>query len=155
MADVFSNSSAFYSDDFGGLVTRAFDPLGSEMVFNADQAERDRQFNAAEAQKYRDWTEYMSNTQYTRGAANMLEAGLNPYSMYGSSGSGASFSGGTAASAGSGARIGSGSVSLLSRAASAVIDAGLSVLTKGVSTLFTRDKGDDKYSRRRIGFTRD
>lgn len=35
-------------------------------------------FNAEEAQKQRDWQEYMANTIYTRSVKNMREAGINP-----------------------------------------------------------------------------
>lgn len=43
------------------------------------------QFNADEAQKNRDFQEQMSNTQYTRAAADMKNAGLNPILAAGSS----------------------------------------------------------------------
>lgn len=55
------------------------------------------QFNADEAQKQRDWEEYMSNTSYQRQVKDMQAAGVNPaMAMNGSSG--ASTPSGSAAS---------------------------------------------------------
>lgn len=57
-------------------------------------AQEANEFNASEAQKQRDWQEYMSSTQYQRTVADMKEAGVNPAlamsNGVASSGSGAS-----------------------------------------------------------------
>ena len=55
-------------------------------------------FNAAEAQKQRDYEEYMSNTAFQRQTADMQAAGVNPALMYGNGSSGASTPSGNAAS---------------------------------------------------------
>lgn len=58
--------------------------------------EAERAFNSAEAQKNRNWQEYMSNTQVQRLMKDFEAAGLNPYlainQLSGSVGSGSSAS---------------------------------------------------------------
>lgn len=57
------------------------------------------QFSAQEAQKQRDWEQYMSNTSYQRAMEDLKEAGLNPAMLYASGGQGASTPNGASASA--------------------------------------------------------
>lgn len=51
--------------------------------FTASQAELDRAYNSAEAQKNRDWQEFMSNTAVSRQVADLRNAGLNPAMLMG------------------------------------------------------------------------
>lgn len=52
-----------------------------QQQFNAEEALKQREFSSAEAQKARDWQEYMSNTNYQRMRADMEAAGYNPASI--------------------------------------------------------------------------
>ena len=47
-------------------------------IFLADQAYKVRQFNQAEAQKGRDFSERMANTSWQRSVKDMRAAGVNP-----------------------------------------------------------------------------
>lgn len=59
---------------------RAWSEAQSALAWSRDMDALQMQmaFNAAEAQKQRDWQERMANTVYTRSVANMREAGINP-----------------------------------------------------------------------------
>lgn len=92
------------------------------------------QFSAQEAQKNRDWQERLSNTAYSRAVADMKNAGLNPYLMYGSA-SAASTPAGAVAS------VGAGGVNARSKGVSSLINAVLGLVGSAVK-LGTMSKAD-------------
>lgn len=71
----------------------------AERVADRINADYQNKFNASEAQKHRDFEEYMSSTAYQRMMADAKKAGINPYYLIQNS-SGSSSPAGSAASSG-------------------------------------------------------
>lgn len=92
----------------------AWQGLGNLFTGNLDWQRQQllNQFNSAEAEKSRNWQEYMSNTSYQRMVKDMSLAGLNPYLAYNQGGA-STPSGSTARSAGAPSSAGKGWSSLI------------------------------------------
>lgn len=74
------NSAGWSQSGTNAMDARSWSEAQSALAWNRDMSAMDKvmAFNAAEAQKQRDWQERMANTVYTRSVANMREAGINP-----------------------------------------------------------------------------
>lgn len=76
----------------GNLYEKASSAIDNWLTGNRDWSRTQQQnaFNASEAQKNRDWQEYMSNTAYSRAYKDLTSLGINPYVMFGGGASAAS-----------------------------------------------------------------
>lgn len=96
-ASIASQASNLSYDD----VINQIKTLSAENTAKSQElAEKQWQFNAEEAQKSRDWQEYMSNTSIQRFVQDAEKAGVNPILWY--AGSGSSVGSGATASGSSG-----------------------------------------------------
>lgn len=57
---------------------RQLELLNRQISYNTAAAQADRAFNAAEAQKARDWQDQQNRTQYLRAAEQFKQLGINP-----------------------------------------------------------------------------
>lgn len=94
-----SDNLLFDSDSAKGLSDQPQKGLSDQPQsdLGVQYSNPEMQFNAIEAQKNRDWQEYMSNTAYSRAIADLKKNGINPYAVL-SGFNGASTPGGSSAS---------------------------------------------------------
>lgn len=70
-----------YSDITDANPNQSFSDAFGRTINNFSGATAKMQYESSEAQKNRDWQEYMSNTAYQRQIADMKAAGINPASI--------------------------------------------------------------------------
>ena len=81
-ASMFNQSMAFNSQQNDLAWERSQQNWSQTADYNAQQNALAQQYNSAEAEKQRQWQEYMSNTSYQRAMEDMRKAGLNPILAY-------------------------------------------------------------------------
>lgn len=115
-----------FLNDFGTTIMDAGSFLGKSagkawntITGKTELLEKEQAFNSAEAQKQRDWQEYMSNTSHQREVSDLNSAGLNPILSSGGTGSGTPTGSSASSNAGSPAgNVFNGIAAILSSAAS-------------------------------------
>lgn len=84
----FASSNSGYTNLSGALNnvltgntdwTRQLESQQIAQNFTAEQLAKEREFNASEAQKLRNWQTEMSNSAYSRAIADLKKNGINPY----------------------------------------------------------------------------
>ncbi|QCS36316.1 minor capsid protein [Capybara microvirus Cap1_SP_240] len=144
-----------YDNGVGNWWSNSIDSKSLDKIFNAQQAGIERQFNASEAEKQREWEQMMSNTAYQRAVEDIKSAGLNPYILYGTGGSPASTPTGTSARSSGAAASGNGStvVDLLKTVANTALKA----VTVGAAIKSANVKLPEStaYKHTRMGFLAD
>lgn len=95
-----NDSYASSASGTDATTAREWSAMAADQAWSRDIAAMQMQmgYNAAEAQKQRDWQEKMANTIYTRSVKNMKKAGINPILAANMGLSGASVGSGATAS---------------------------------------------------------
>lgn len=71
--------NAFDPSSWANLIEDYYDKVED---YNLAAEERANAFSSAEAQKARDWSEFMSSTAYQRAVADLKKAGINPMALF-------------------------------------------------------------------------
>lgn len=80
--DLFNRLVSYFEGAFQSFGQSLLD----QMTYNKEMMEAQHKFNADEAQKTRDWQEYMRNSAFQATVTDLRKAGLNPILAFGSGG---------------------------------------------------------------------
>lgn len=132
IVNMYNSSAEYNSKQTDQLVNDAKALVEQANAKNESYYQQSNEFNSAEAQKNRDWQEYMSNTSYQRAVQDLEKAGLNPILAYQNGG----------ASSGSGSSASSSSYNVDSSSVTSLLSNLISTKLNNANTLAQTDKNN-------------